>query len=74
MTRADLEALAEVVREHEIMVVSDEIYSELTYGPSACELRFFARYVGLYADHQRLQQVLRHDGLARGLTFAAPQK
>ena len=32
MTRADLEALAEVVREHEIMVVSDEIYSELTYG------------------------------------------
>ena len=32
MTRADLEALAEVIREHEIMVVSDEIYSELTYG------------------------------------------
>ena len=32
MERADLEALAQVVREKEIMVISDEIYAELTYG------------------------------------------
>jgi aminotransferase len=32
MERADLEAVAEVLRGTDIMVVSDEIYSELTYG------------------------------------------
>ena len=32
MERADLEALAQVVREKEIVVISDEIYAELTYG------------------------------------------
>lgn len=32
MEREDLEALAEVIREKEILVISDEIYSELTYG------------------------------------------
>ena len=32
MGREDLEALAQVVRETGILVISDEIYSELTYG------------------------------------------
>lgn len=32
MGREELEALAEVVRERELLVISDEIYSELTYG------------------------------------------
>ena len=32
MERSDLEALARVVREKEILVISDEIYAELTYG------------------------------------------
>ena len=32
MTREDLEAIAEVLRGTDIMVLSDEIYSELTYG------------------------------------------
>lgn len=32
MERADLEAIAEVLRETNIMVLSDEIYAELTYG------------------------------------------
>lgn len=32
MEKSDLEAIAEVVREKEIIVISDEIYSELTYG------------------------------------------
>ena len=32
MERADLEAVAQVLRDTEIMVISDEIYAELTYG------------------------------------------
>lgn len=32
MRRKDLEEIAEVVREHDLLVISDEIYSELTYG------------------------------------------
>ncbi|MGN1370147.1 MAG: aminotransferase class I/II-fold pyridoxal phosphate-dependent enzyme [Aristaeellaceae bacterium] len=32
MERADLEAIAEVIREKQIMVLNDEIYAELTYG------------------------------------------
>ena len=32
MGREDLEAVAEVLRDTEIMVISDEIYAELTYG------------------------------------------
>ncbi|WP_294548033.1 aminotransferase class I/II-fold pyridoxal phosphate-dependent enzyme [uncultured Pseudoflavonifractor sp.] len=32
MERSDLEAIAEVLRGTDIMVISDEIYSELTYG------------------------------------------
>ena len=31
MERADLEKIAEVVKKHDLMVLSDEIYSELTY-------------------------------------------
>lgn len=32
MRRADLEAVAEVVKKYDLLVLSDEIYSELTYG------------------------------------------
>lgn len=32
MTEADLRPIAEFVREHDLVVLSDEIYSELTYG------------------------------------------
>ena len=32
MRREDLEAVARVVKEHDLYVISDEIYSELTYG------------------------------------------
>ncbi|WHH60725.1 aminotransferase class I/II-fold pyridoxal phosphate-dependent enzyme [Petroclostridium sp. X23] len=31
MTKADLEAIADVIRDTEILVISDEIYAELTY-------------------------------------------
>lgn len=32
MSREDLEAIAEVVEEKDLFVLSDEIYAELTYG------------------------------------------
>ncbi len=32
MNRNDLEAIAEILRERDILVISDEIYAELTYG------------------------------------------
>lgn len=32
MERADLEAIAKVIEEHDLFVLSDEIYAELTYG------------------------------------------
>ncbi len=34
MDKEDLEAIAKVVKEHDLFVISDEIYSELTYGQS----------------------------------------
>lgn len=32
MERKDLEAIAEVIKKHDLLVLSDEIYAELTYG------------------------------------------
>ncbi len=36
MRREDLEAIAEVLKDTNIMVISDEIYAELTYGQQHC--------------------------------------
>ena len=38
MTKEDLEEIAQVLRETNIIVVSDEIYSELTYGCKHCSI------------------------------------
>lgn len=38
MTREDLEAIAEVLKGTNILVLSDEIYSELTYGRKHCSV------------------------------------
>ena len=38
MTKEDLEEIAEVVREHNILVLSDEIYAELTYNGKHCSI------------------------------------
>lgn len=38
MTREDLEPIAELLRETNIIVLSDEIYSELTYGRKHCSI------------------------------------
>ena len=68
MEREDLEAIAEVLRDTNVMVLSDEIYAELNYGLRPhVSIATPARYGR--ADHrgQRLLQDLRHDGLASGL-------
>lgn len=38
MTREDLEPIAEVLRDTDIMILSDEIYSEMTYGRKHCSI------------------------------------
>ena len=38
MDKADLEAIAEVVKKHDLFVISDEIYSELTYNGKHCSI------------------------------------
>ena len=38
MTKEDLEAVAEVIKKHDLLVISDEIYSELTYSGKHCSV------------------------------------
>lgn len=38
MTREDLEKIADILRDTNIMILSDEIYSELTYGRTHCSI------------------------------------
>ncbi len=38
MTKEDLEAIAEILRDTNIMVLSDEIYAEMTYGRQHCSI------------------------------------
>jgi aminotransferase len=44
MTRADLEDLADVVAEHDLLVISDEVYAKLSYSGSHCS---FAQLEGM---------------------------
>lgn len=43
MTKEELEPIAEFAKEHDIVVISDEIYSELTYGRRSRQYRILAR-------------------------------
>lgn len=38
MTKSDLEKIAEVIKKHDLLVISDEIYSELTYDGKHCSI------------------------------------
>ena len=40
MTREDLEPIAEIVKEKDLYVISDEIYAELTYGQDHCSISY----------------------------------
>ena len=62
MEKEDLEAIAEVIREKDIFVISDEIYAELTYKGDPVTI------ASLPGDpDQRIFQGLCHDRLASGL-------
>ena len=41
MEKEDLEAIAEVVKEHDLFVITDEIYAELSYEEPFCTLASF---------------------------------
>ena len=56
MERADLEAVAEVVKKHDLYVLSDEIYCELTYGES-CIDRIPSGNEGAHDRGQRILEV-----------------
>ena len=72
-TRQELEALADVVLDKRLAVLSDEIYEKLIYGDSQGDL--FRRRCGpaCGADHhrQRREQDLCDDRLAHGLGAGA---
>ena len=68
MTRDELQAIATVIKDTNIVVLSDEIYNSLTYGPDrhVC----FAELDGMKRAHHccgRFLQVLRDDRLASRL-------
>ena len=54
LTRNELESIAQVLEKTEILVISDEIYSELTYGRLACEHCFHSQYERENHCYQRL--------------------
>ena len=70
-TRQELEALADVVLETGLSVLSDEIYEKLVFGDGPADLlRVAAAGVGGARHHdQRGEQDLRHDRLAHGLVL-----
>ena len=41
MTKEELEPIADIVKEHDLFVISDEIYSELTYQGEHCSIASF---------------------------------
>ena len=65
MEREDLEAIRKVVIEHDIFVITDEIYAELTYGRRHVSI---ASLPDMYERCclKRLFQGVRDDGLAHG--------
>ena len=64
MRREHLEEIAEVVREHNLLVLSDEIYGELTYGKrKPCLLCRNRRYERTHRCCKRILQNVRYDRL-----------
>jgi DNA-binding transcriptional MocR family regulator len=67
MTREDLEAIAEVLRETDILVISDEIYAELTYERKHTSITNIPGYERTYHPDKRIFKGICHDGMAFGL-------
>ena len=67
MEREDLEALAAILRERDILVISDEIYAELTFGG-----KDHVSIASIEGMQERTVVIngfkgLLHDGLASGI-------
>ena len=64
MTASDLKAIADVVEDHDLVLLSDEVYSELSYETLPCAGRD-GRGPARADDHpERVLEGLRHDRLA----------
>ena len=61
MTKEDLEPIAEVVKRHDLYVLSDEIYSELTYKTE--HVCISSGNAGKNTGNQRIFQRICHDGM-----------
>ena len=65
--KEDLEAIADVVREKDLFVISDEIYSELTYGRHHCTIAALPGMKERTVLINGIFQILCHDWLAHRL-------
>ena len=63
MEQKDLEAIAKVIIEKDLYVLSDEIYSELTYKEDHVSIASHSWHAGTYHPDQWIFQGLCHDRL-----------
>ena len=71
MRREHLEAIAEVLRRHDnIVVVSDEIYAELTYNGRHVSIAELPDMWGTYRHYRRFFQGIFDDRLAAGVSVS----
>ena len=66
-TDAVQRALAELAVKHDLWVLSDEIYARIIYGGEYLVDAALSRNGRAHADHRRILQELRHDGMATGI-------
>ena len=67
MEKKDLEAVAEVVKKHDLFVISDEIYSALTYTEKHISIASLPAHEGAYHCYQWIFQIPCDDRMAFGL-------
>ena len=73
LTKSDLEAIAQIAVERDIMVLSDEIYARIIYDGAHNSIHSPARNAGTNRDPRWLLQDLCNDGLAPRLRGYAPR-
>ena len=74
-TRAELEAIAELCRQHDALAITDEIYEHILYDGAVHVPHGHAARHGRAHDHdQRHEQDVQRDRLARGLGDRAARR
>ncbi len=75
MPRAELEGIAALCQRHNLIVLTDEIYSELTYDGGEHTLhRRAAGHAGTHDIPARVFQGVRHDGISHRLRVRARRR